>query len=133
MYHAVYSLVVFAETVVLVETSTLPTVRPFNAFFKPIKIETHEPSLITGYFEPELPASRVKTERFLYPIYRKPPELPNDGKWFTRADIENSNVMENRGLEIAWLDDPVDLFFLQVQESIRKGSLQASAQLSVAH
>ena len=91
----------------------------FSAFFKPIKIETHEPSLITGYFEPELPASRVKTERFLYPIYRKPPELPNEGKWLTRADIENSNVMENRGLEIAWLDDPVDLFFLQVQGSGR--------------
>ena len=91
----------------------------FEAFFKPIKIETADPSLLTGYFEPELQASRTKTGRFVYPIYQKPPELPKRGRWLTRAEIEDSKVMENRGLEIAWLDDPVDLFFLQVQGSGR--------------
>lgn len=91
----------------------------FEAFFKPIKIETDVPSLLTGYFEPELMASRTKTGRFTYPIYKKPPELPKEGSWLTRAEIENSKTLENRGLEIAWLDDPVDLFFLQVQGSGR--------------
>ena len=33
----------------------------FEAFFKPIKIETTDPSLLTGYFEPELQVSRTKT------------------------------------------------------------------------
>lgn len=91
----------------------------FEAFFKPIKIETTDPSLLTGYFEPELQVSRTKTGRFVYPIYQKPPELPKRGRWLTRAEIEDSKVMENCGLEIAWLDDPVDLFFLQVQGSGR--------------
>ena len=90
-----------------------------EAFFKPIKIETADPSLLTGYFEPELQASRTKTGRFVYPIYQKPAELPKRGRWLTRAEIEDSKVMENRGLEIAWLDYSVDLFFLQVQGSVR--------------
>ena len=69
--------------------------------------------MLTGYFEPELQASRTKRGRFFYPIYQKPPELPKRGRWLTRAEIEDSKVMENRGLEIAWLDDPVDLFFFR--------------------
>ena len=89
-----------------------------DTFFKPIKIETADPSLLTGYFEPELQASHTKTERFVYPVYQKPPELPKRGRWQTRAEIEDSKVMENLGLEIVWLDDPIDLFFLQVQGSV---------------
>lgn len=90
-----------------------------DTFFKPIKIETADPSLLTRYFELELQASRTKTGRFVYPIYQKPSELPKRGWWLTRAEVEDTKVMENRGLEIAWLDDPVDLFFLQVQGSGR--------------
>ena len=51
-----------------------------DTFFKPIKIETTDPSLLTGYFEPELQASRTKTGRFVYPIYQKPPKLPKRGR-----------------------------------------------------
>ena len=48
-----------------------------------------------------------------------PPEAPRGQAWYTRAQIEQSGVLSNRGLEIVWLSDPVDKFFLQIQGSGR--------------
>jgi membrane-bound lytic murein transglycosylase A len=42
-----------------------------------------------------------------------------DGRWLSREQIETSGVLEGRGLEIAWVDDAVELFFLQIQGSGR--------------
>ena len=36
-----------------------------------------------------------------------------------RQELETSGILEGRELEIAWLEDPVDKFFLQVQGSGR--------------
>ncbi|MFQ5935132.1 MAG: murein transglycosylase A [Acidiferrobacterales bacterium] len=97
--------------------------------------------LITGYYEPLLDGSLVQTERFRYPLYRRPanlltidlgtvyPELqgrPVRGRlqgmrvvpYYSRAEIDNSTSPLS-GHEIAWVDDPVDLFFLHVQGSGR--------------
>lgn len=90
----------------------------FELFFRPVLIEDGTPALFTGYYEPELAGSPVRTDRFRFPIYRKPPEM-GSAPWLTRAQIEESGVLHGRGLEIAWLDDPVDKFFLQVQGSGR--------------
>lgn len=91
----------------------------FELFFRPVLVEDGQPGLFTGYFEPELNGSKYRTARFRVPLYRKPPEL-NDGQlWHTRAAIETQGLMANRGLEIAWVDDPVEVFFLQVQGSGR--------------
>lgn len=89
----------------------------FELFFRPVLIGGEDPALFTGYYEPELEGSRTRTERFRYPIYRMPPEVTD--RWLTRAEIEESGVLEGRGLEIAWLDDPVEVFFLQIQGSGR--------------
>jgi membrane-bound lytic murein transglycosylase A len=95
--------------------------------------------LITGYYEPLLRGSRTKTERYRYPLYSRPndlvavelaslyPELANrrlrgrlqDGKlapYFSRGEIE---VRQSplAGKELLWVDDIVDLFFLQIQGS----------------
>jgi membrane-bound lytic murein transglycosylase A len=98
----------------------------FELFFRPVLIGGEEPALFTGYFEPELQGSRVRTSRFRYPLYRVPPDL-GDGQWLSRAEIETSGVLAGRGLEIAWVDDVVELFFLQVQGSgrirLRDGSV----------
>ncbi len=91
----------------------------FEAFFRPVVVSDGNPGLFTGYYEPELEGSSVRTPRFRYPIYRLPPEVPQGGQWLTRAEIENEGVLEGRGLEIAWLADPVDVFFLHVQGSGR--------------
>lgn len=93
--------------------------RFFELFFRPVLIEDGQPALFTGYFEPELDGSRTQTNRFRYPVYRMPPEARQKGKWLTRRQILTSEVMNNRRLEIAWVDDPVELFFLQIQGSGR--------------
>lgn len=88
----------------------------FEAFFRPVRIGDR-PALFTGYFEPLLQGARVKSGNFRHPIYRFPPEV--EGLWHTRAEIEEERILEGRDLEIAWIDDPVDVFFLHVQGSGR--------------
>lgn len=89
----------------------------FELFFKPVVVGA-PPALFTGYYEPELNGSPVRTSRFAWPIYRKPPEVRDGQQWHPRSVIE-SGILAGRGLEIAWLDDPVDVFFLQIQGSGR--------------
>jgi membrane-bound lytic murein transglycosylase A len=98
-----------------------------------------QPLLVTGYYEPELAASRAQTARFRYPLYRTPDDLVDvdlgqfctgcggrtakgrvqNGKlvpYYSRAEID-AGALQGRGYEIAWLDDPVEAFFLHVQGS----------------
>jgi membrane-bound lytic murein transglycosylase A len=100
--------------------------------------------LITGYYEPLLKGDRVRTERARYPLYGVPddlitvdlasvyPELKNlrlRGRlvgnklvpYATRKEIEAAAANGNgfKGKPIAWAEDPVDLFFLQIQGSGR--------------
>lgn len=91
----------------------------FELFFRPVLIEDGTPALFTGYFEPELNGSRYPTSRFRYPVYKMPPEARRTDQWLPRRDILTGDVMQGRGLEIAWVDDPVELFFLQIQGSGR--------------
>lgn len=89
----------------------------FELFFRPVVIGS-PPALFTGYFEPELDGSPVRTPRFAWPIYRRPPELQDGQVYLSRGEIERG-ALRGRGLELAWLDDPVDVYFLQVQGSGR--------------
>lgn len=90
----------------------------------------------TGYYEPEIIGSRVRAPGYEVPIYRAPPDLvrctrPDGGTgrgriapdgtcvlYFTRAEIQDG-ALANRGLELAWAADPIDLFFLEIQGSGR--------------
>ncbi|AWD22005.1 murein transglycosylase A [Fuscovulum blasticum] len=89
----------------------------FELFFRPVIVGT-PPALFTGYFEPELTGSAVRTPRYAWPIYRRPPELADGTVYHSRASIEGG-ALGGRGLEIAWLDDPVEVFFLHIQGSGR--------------
>lgn len=91
----------------------------FESLFLPVLIEDQREALFTGYFEPELRGSLTPTEAFRFPIYRKPPEIEAGTKWYTREEIEKNEILAGRGLEIAWVDNPVDAFFLQIQGSGR--------------
>lgn len=78
----------------------------------------------TGYYEPTLEASPVRTERFRQPLYSRPPDYANvlkrnKGRYHSRAAIESKGVLRGRGLEIAWIEDPMDAFILQIQGSGR--------------
>jgi membrane-bound lytic murein transglycosylase A len=89
----------------------------FELFFLPIRIG-EPPALFTGYYEPELAGSPVRTPRFTTPIYSRPPDLVDGQVYHSRAVIEGG-ILRGRGLEIAWLDDPVEAYFLQIQGSGR--------------
>ncbi len=92
----------------------------FELFFRPVRITHGEgDALFTGYFEPELDGALRPGGRYRWPVYKIPPEARSAGQWLPRRDILTSGVMEGRGLEIAWVDDPVELFFLQIQGSGR--------------
>lgn len=89
----------------------------FELFFRPVLIEDGKKAMFTGYFEPELDGSLTPSSRYRYPVYRMPKGAKSAGVWRSRRQIETSADM--RGLEIAWVDDSVELFFLQVQGSGR--------------
>lgn len=92
----------------------------FERRFVPYRIANNgkEQGLFTGYYEPVLYGSLRKTGDFKYPLYYAPPELKYQKPYYTRAEIEHGAIAR-RGLEIAWVDDPVMLFFMQIQGSGR--------------
>ncbi len=96
---------------------------------------------LTGYFEPEVSASKVKTAQYRYPIYRKPEDLialddinrppamhPDYAfgrntangivEYFDRGEIQNG-ALAGLDLELFWLEDPVDLYYIHIQGSAR--------------
>ena len=114
----------------------------FRDSFEPWRVvnaDASETGIITGYYEPLLHGSKVATKRFKYPIYAAPNDLVTvdlsdiyadlkfrrlrgrivDNKlvpYFERAEIESS-AAPLKGLEIAYVDDQIELFFLQIQGS----------------
>jgi len=91
----------------------------FETFFQPVLIEDGEPMLFTGYYEPEIRGSLSPSDEYRYPIYRVPPDLVEGQTYLSRREIDETDALKNQSLEIAWLADPVELFFLQVQGSGR--------------
>ena len=89
----------------------------FELFYRPVLVG-NPPALFTGYYEPVLDGSTTRTSRYRYPIYARPPELRDGTVYYSRSQIEGGAI-SGRGLEIAWLDDPVEVFFLHIQGSGR--------------
>lgn len=110
---------------------------PFQVF----NPDGSEQGMITGYYEPLLKGSRFKSERFRYPLYGVPddmleidlgdayPQLKGQrlrgrllGKrvvpYFKRAEID-AGTDSLKGHELFWVDNAVELFFLQIQGSGR--------------
>jgi len=82
--------------------------------FRPLRTGN---GLLTGYYEPELRGALRRHGPFRTPLRALPP-VPTDGLLPERAAIENG-ALDGLGLELVWVDDPVDAFFLQVQGSGR--------------
>jgi membrane-bound lytic murein transglycosylase A len=112
----------------------------FERFFRAFRVHDHgrPEGLFTGYYEPEVDGSRTRSAAFHVPVYRRPKDLVSfhqgaeaasglaygrlvDGKpapYFTRRDIEEG-ALAGQGLEIVWLRDWADAFFIQIQGSGR--------------
>src|SRR6185369_496448 len=111
----------------------------FERWFVPHRIAAR--GFVTGYYEPEVEASRARTSRFAVPLYRRPDDLVDVGEanrppgwdpemrfgrgtaagiepYFDRAAIEEG-ALAGRGLELAYVESAVDAFFIHVQGSAR--------------
>ena len=96
--------------------------------------------LFTGYYQPVIDGSLTPGDGFDYPIYGVPADLlapeqagangaENDDKqpgsigyelrvpYYSRREIDQLGALRGRALEIAWIKDPIDLFFLHIQGS----------------
>lgn len=116
----------------------------FEVHYVPVRLveDRGKRGLVTGFYEPELVASRTETPDHTTPLLRRPDDLvaindsnrPNgldrsyrfarqlpDGRlaeYPDRAAI-NAGALAGRGLEIAWVADAVDAFFVHVQGAAR--------------
>ncbi|WP_456431330.1 MltA domain-containing protein [Thermosulfuriphilus sp.] len=93
--------------------------------------------LVTGYYEPLIRGARRPSSRFNFPIYRCPTDLVTvdltlfglegrlwgrlDGRflvpYYTREEIDIRGALRGRSLELFWLEDPIEAYFLQIQGS----------------
>jgi len=96
--------------------------------------------LFTGYYQPLVEGSLVPTGKFCYPVYRKPADLVTaelvtlkpemkvekvfgraEGEqfmpYYSRGEIDEAELLKGRQLEIAWVEDPIDVFFMHIQGS----------------
>jgi membrane-bound lytic murein transglycosylase A len=116
----------------------------FEKNFRPARISPlgEAAGFLTGYYEPVVEGSRTQSEEYNVPLYRRPSNLIVGGRWrsaevfpnkgpvgrkvgrrkmvpyYDRAEIEEG-ALAGRKLEICWLKDPIDAFFIQIQGSAR--------------
>ncbi|RWO48267.1 MAG: transglycosylase [Mesorhizobium sp.] len=115
----------------------------FERHFVPalIPAENAGAGLVTGFYEPQVEASPVRTDRFSLPLLSRPADLVDIDEsnrpagldpylafarqtpagpveYPDRGEIERG-ALDGKGLEIAWLADKVDAFFIHVQGAAR--------------
>jgi membrane-bound lytic murein transglycosylase A len=90
-------------------------------------------SLLTGYYEPSLEATRVAMASSSIPLYRPPADLGTRRPWYTRQEIDTLPQPRAalRGREIAYLADPLDALALQIQGSGRLRVIEPDGRLSL--
>ena len=112
-------------------------------WFTPFRVADGDDAdgVFTGYYEAELRGARRPGGRYRVPLYRRPPSLISVELGLFRPDLEGRRIagkvvggrlrpfdgragieagaLAGRGLELLWVDDPVDAFFLHVQGSGR--------------
>jgi membrane-bound lytic murein transglycosylase A len=113
----------------------------FETHFVPHAVEGGAPGFVTGYYEPEVMGARERGGKFQVPVYSRPDDLitltsdterarfndritgmrktaDGEAPYYTRGEID-AGALSGRGLELLYLDDPVELFLMQVQGSGR--------------
>ena len=73
--------------------------------------------LLTGYYEPVIKAFSTRKKN-TYPIYKNPKSLKENLQFLSRKKI-NTGLLDNQGLEIAYIENEIEAFFLQIQGSGR--------------
>jgi membrane-bound lytic murein transglycosylase A len=86
----------------------------FETYFTLQALPHNPESLITAYYIPLLDGALAPSEDYRWPIYAVPDDFAQP--YLSRTQIE-AGALNGRGLEIAWLRDPVMRFFLHIQGS----------------
>lgn len=88
----------------------------FEQEFQPYAVSQGEADtgVFTGYFEIELSGSLARTSADQVPLYQLPPTEALRHQ--SRTSIIDGGLV-GHGLELAWVDDPIAAFFLEVQGS----------------
>ncbi len=89
--------------------------------------------LFTGYYAPTFRASRTRSSRFAFPLYKRPADLVSDpvtgeplGRrrlddsttpYYTRRQIEQSRMFA--GKELVWLEDPLSAYIVHINGSAK--------------
>jgi peptidoglycan lytic transglycosylase A len=137
--------------------------RRLNEQFELITAGYHRagrPVLFTGYYTPIIPARRERTQDFVFPLYQKPEWYPEthpalnsrktyrldpgyhltqvlDQSLLTREDIDGGLALSDQELELAWLRDDLERYFLHIQGSgylaFPDGTLQAVQYMGSNH
>jgi len=126
---------------------TRPSLEDLNAFirsnyrvYRSVGRTVDAEVLFTGYYEPHLQGSPVRHDDYRYPVFARPRDLVtidlalfseqyngrrligrcSDGQvvpYDERADIAADGTLLERAEVLAWIKDPVDDFFMQIQGS----------------
>ncbi|MCO5064186.1 MAG: murein transglycosylase A [Rhizobiaceae bacterium] len=116
----------------------------FERHFRPAIVLNESGStdgFVTGFYEPEVEASPVRTERFNVPLLRRPSDLVDVDDHSRPAALDpylafarktgsglveyhdreaiDRGAVSGQGLEMAWVADPVDAYFIHVQGAAR--------------
>lgn len=91
--------------------------------------------LLTGYFLPQLDASRLPNGKFTVPLYQPPRNLSARKPWYTRQEIDTQPEAQAalKGRAIAYVADPVDAMVLQIQGSGRLRITEPDGSVRLVH
>jgi membrane-bound lytic murein transglycosylase A len=113
----------------------------FEAWFRPYAAtgSASEVGLFTGYYAPELNGSLQQGGAFQTPLYARPADLISVDLGLFKSDLKGQHIvgkvsgsklvlydnradiakgsLNSRAQPLAWIDDPVGAFFLEVQGS----------------
>ncbi|HEY9874725.1 MAG TPA: murein transglycosylase A [Candidatus Obscuribacterales bacterium] len=93
------------------------------AFYQSVGKDGQGTVIFTGYYQPIYRASRKPTAEYRYPLYRMPPNLANWSEPHpTRLELEGEDGLQGskgklRGLELFWLRDRMEAYFVQIEGS----------------
>lgn len=112
----------------------------FETYFQPFAVDPHQGrGFLTGYYEPEISGSKIKSTDFPIAVLARPVDLVTFAQdepsplnnlsaarqtenglepYFDRAAIDDG-ALDGQGLELLYLPDQVELFFAHIQGSAR--------------
>jgi membrane-bound lytic murein transglycosylase A len=111
----------------------------FETNFIPVRIKTEEKGLFTGYYAPLYKGAARQSDQFNIPLYGTPDDLQylnlgqfdlslkgksivgkvNNGQFIPYDDRKeiDQGLLNNRDLELVWVENLEDAFFLHIQGS----------------